>query len=438
MPWKRSSNARNREPAPIDQPPLAPTQLAERRPVVIDKGRSILLPRFHTTAADHLGQDQRDSFGRQRLRVRSAFTPAQPVVDPRMFAGRTEQLEMMIRSVEDQRLHVVVFGDRGVGKTSLLHMMTMAAREARYIVAYVSCGALSEFDETFRTVAAEVPLLFHSGVSPVSSSTETGSSLADLLPEGRLSPRQFGDAAAKLVGTRLLIVLDEFDRAESAEFRRDISELIKILSDLSARVQLVIAGVAGDLADLVGFVPSIRRSISALRISAMTDEEVQELIGNGERTSGLTFEREATAMVISAVHGSPYLSSLICHLAGMQALEQRRSKVTAEDVSGALNKAVEDLRSRLPTDLLPHLDRFIASGQAATAPTAPRRGNNATMAKVTSRGAWALEQLHRSGLLGAGDPRYALIADAVTPYIQLMEALRYRVPANAEPDRVAE
>lgn len=407
----------------------APTSAAERR-VPQSEQRNAALPRFHTTAADHLGQDQRDSFSRQRLRVRNAFTPAQPVVDPRMFAGRTGHLESLIRLVEDQRLHVVIFGDRGVGKTSVLHMMTIAAREARYIVVYISCGATSEFGETFRTAATEVPLIFHSGVSPVSSLSDAGSSLADLLPEGKLSPRQFGDAAAKLVGTRVLIVLDEFDRAESPEFRRDVAELIKILSDLSARVQLIIAGVAEDLADLIGFIPSIRRSLSAMRISAMSDEEVQQLIANGERASGLTYDREAVAIVISAVHGSPYLCALICHLACMRAVEARRARVTAQDVSDALNQAVEDLRGRLPSDLIPHLDRFIAAGGTETAPVKPRGGNKSAP-PVLNAGAWALEQLHRNGLVETSDPRHALIADTLTPYVQLMEALRYKPPTTA-------
>src|SRR5688500_9694148 len=118
----------------------APSSAAARR-IPQSEQRSAALPRFHTTAADHLGQDQRCSSSRQRLRVRNAFAPAQSFVDPRMFAGRTGHLESLIRLVEDQRLHVVIFGDRGVGKTSVLHMMTIAAREARYIVVYISCGA---------------------------------------------------------------------------------------------------------------------------------------------------------------------------------------------------------------------------------------------------------------------------------------------------------
>ena len=75
--------------------------------------------------------------------------------------------------------------------------------------------------------------------------------MADLLPAGPLSPRLVADLFAKLTGTRLLVVLDEFDVCESPDFRRNIAELIKNLSDRSIRTQLVIAGVAADLTELV-------------------------------------------------------------------------------------------------------------------------------------------------------------------------------------------
>jgi len=43
-------------------------------------------------------------------------------------------------------------GERGIGKTSILHVFAQAARNARYLVSYVSCGAGSDFDEMFRDV----------------------------------------------------------------------------------------------------------------------------------------------------------------------------------------------------------------------------------------------------------------------------------------------
>ncbi len=345
-----------------------------------------------------------------------------------MFAGRRDILVSLIRAVEDQRSHVVIYGDRGAGKTSLLRMLSRSASEAKYIVAYFSCGATSDFNETFRSVAQEIPLLYHSGVSPISLNADVGSSLSDLLGSGKLTPRLFGDAAAKLVGTRVLVVLDEFDRAESAEFRRDVAELIKTLSDVSARLQLIIAGVAGDLVDLMEHIPSIRRNVTAVRVPAMQDAEVANLVDNGSRMSGIKFDPAAVDLVVSAARGSPYLTNLLCHVAGILALDAGRVRVEISDVSHALEDVIEDFRRRLPHQLVVHLDKatdtFNAAEEATEATPAAKleRGASASPSAFNIS-AKVLEKLKKDGALqGANPAAYALMIDSVTPYLQLRSA----------------
>jgi archaellum biogenesis ATPase FlaH len=347
-----------------------------------------------------------------------------------MFAGRRDILENLIRAVEDQRSHVVIYGDRGAGKTSLLRMLSRSATEAKYIVAYFSCGATSDFSETFRAVAQEIPLLYHSGISPISLNTDVGTSLSDLLGPGKLTPRLFGDAAAKLVGTRVLVVLDEFDRAESPEFRRDVAELIKTLSDVSARLQLIIAGVAGDLVDLMEHIPSIRRSVSAVRVPAMLDPEVSALIENGSLMSGVKFDAAAVELVVSAARGSPYLTNLLCHVAGMLALDAGRLRVELDDVSRALEDVIDDFRRRLPHQLALHLDKATESfdlsadtANGAADPTAKMERGGSRPPLSLSVSARVLEKLKKDGALeGANPAAYALMIDSVTPYLQLKSA----------------
>jgi Cdc6-like AAA superfamily ATPase len=319
------------------------------------------LPRFRSTAADQVDRRRSDRFTTMRMRLRNAFTPSQPVVDRRMFAGRTHVLSTMIGSIEDQRLHLVVYGERGIGKTSLMHMLTDAAREARYIVVYSSCGASSNFQEAFRAAAADIPLLYHSGFGPTTEEAEAGSTLADLLPED-FSPRQFADLCVKLTGTRALIILDEFDRCESVEFRRDLAELIKFLSDRSVRVQIVIGGVAGDLAELVEHIPSIRRNILAVRVPLMTDDEMRQLVATGEAASGLTFDPSARDFIVSIARGWPYIASVVCHHAGLHAIDSARAVVLAEDVSAALEDALVELRARTPKTVQLQVERLVADG----------------------------------------------------------------------------
>lgn len=422
--WPRKKATQSRRHNPTSAVTQIPAGQEPRKAVESGLG----LPRFQTSAADHVDRGRADPLARERIRLRNSFTPTQPVVDPRMFAGRRDLLESLIRAVEDQRSHVVIFGDRGAGKTSLLRMLSRAANEAKYIVVYFSCGATSDFSETFRAVATDIPLLYHSAISPISSNPAVGTSLSDLLGPGKITPRVFGDAAAKLVGTRVLVVLDEFDRADSPEFRRDVAELIKTLSDVSARVQLVIAGVAADLIDLMEHIPSIRRSLAAIRVPAMSDVEVTDLIGNGSKMSGVSFDARATELVVSAARGSPYITNLICHVAGMRALEKGRLRVTFDDVANALEDVIDDFRRRLPAQLALHLDQVAKGvGPVATdlnggdaSKTDSRPGKAGNLSNISSR---VLEKLKKEGAIEAANPAaYALMLDSVTPYLQLKSA----------------
>ena len=333
-----------------------------REGVQIKKQPDSAFPRFQSMAGDQLSPRLNDRFASARIKLRSAFTPSQPITDRRMFAGRLDVLTTLIRSIEDQRVHVIMYGERGIGKTSLVHVLTQAAEEARYIVVYCSCGAGSTFDEIFRAVAADIPLLFHSGFAPTTNEAERGGTLADLLPATTLTPRLVADLFAKLTGTRVLVVLDEFDVCDSPEFRRNIAELIKNLSDRSIRTQLVIAGVAADLTELVEHIPSIRRNIFALQVPKMSATEVNHLVENGEELSGLTYDKSATDFIVFVANGSPYFASLLSHHSGLAAIDKGRTNVTVEDVSQAVDQALTEFRGRISKHSLVQIDQAAKSG----------------------------------------------------------------------------
>lgn len=304
-------------------------------------------PHFRATAGDHLGAQAESAFARTRMKLHEAFTPSQPVSDRKRFAGRQDVLTSVIRAIEEQRLHVVLYGERGLGKTSVVHVLTQAARDARYLVVYVSCGADSNFDEVFRTIAGHIPMLFHSTVGPTSPDVEKGKTLADTLPSSPISPRIASDILAKVVGTRVVVVLDEFDRSNSELFRQNVAELIKNLSDRLVRVQLVIAGVALNLTELLEYVPSIQRNILALQLPWMSPAEIRLLIKNGSEICDLSFDEAAEDAIVSAAHGSPYLASLISHHAGLCALDEQRTKVGTADVLAAIVNSAQEFRGRM-------------------------------------------------------------------------------------------
>jgi Cdc6-like AAA superfamily ATPase len=313
-------------------------------------------------ASDQFDRRGSDKLVSIRLKLREAYRPGQPVTEPRMLAGRTDLLTTLIRAIEDRHFHTIVFGERGIGKTSLLHVLSQLAREARYHVAYISCGASASFDETFRAVAAKIPLLFHEDFGPTSPEAERGDTIADLLPNAEVTPRLASDLCTKIIGTRVLVVLDEFERARSTEFRRSVGEFLKNLSDRSIRCHLVIAGVASDLEDLLEPGALVPRNVVSIEVPKMSADEIEELVHNGERVSSLTFEREVIDAVTLSANGLPYLANLVCQQAGLVGLAAGRTVITLDDVPRALNDILAEVRSRVSKGMRAGLDSRVSDG----------------------------------------------------------------------------
>lgn len=310
-----------------------------------DKGG---LPRFKVTAIGRSASNfDRDKILSARMRLRNVFTPAQPVTDRRMFAGRLKVLSTLIETIEERLAHVVIFGERGIGKTSLLHILADLAQESRYLVLRGTCGAGSRFDEMFRQLLQSVPLLYLNSVSPTDLEAEGGASIASRLPSGSFDARELSDLLSQITGTRILIILDEYDRLENEQFRQYTAELIKNLSDRAAPVQLIIAGVSSNLHELIGYIPSIRRNVVGIPMPRLTAPEVQSLVSIGEQYAGVQFDTHVPDLVYALSNGTPYLARLICHHASNIALDDERTLITKADVEDCLERMAEEAEGRL-------------------------------------------------------------------------------------------
>ena len=52
------------------------------------------------------------------------FTPSTPLSESDLFAGRILQIEKMLEATSERGKHVILFGERGVGKTSLAKLFS--------------------------------------------------------------------------------------------------------------------------------------------------------------------------------------------------------------------------------------------------------------------------------------------------------------------------
>lgn len=57
----------------------------------------------------------------------NAFTPASEVTDPNRFAGRAGELQALTYALQSEGVQIVIYGNRGVGKSSLAHQLELLA-----------------------------------------------------------------------------------------------------------------------------------------------------------------------------------------------------------------------------------------------------------------------------------------------------------------------
>lgn len=281
--------------------------------------------------------------GAELLKAIKAFAPSQPVLELSQFAGRAYLLEQLVAAIEEHRNHIVIFGGRGTGKTSLAMALMTIAREVGYHCAYVSCGRESTIDSIGRSALANLPIRFDERFDPRSENADPGGSFIDLMPEEPISAQHLLNILARIHGTRVLLVIDEFDRSESLTLSRDLTELMKVLSDRAIPLQIVIVGVGNVVDTFISQHASIARILYMVRVEAMTASELEETLALSAEHAGVVLRPQVVSDIVELAHGRPYIARLVGLKATKMALERGSQVVEVQD----LRRGTSDLSAYL-------------------------------------------------------------------------------------------
>lgn len=276
--------------------------------------------------------------------LREAFTPTRPKHEVNsLFVGRLNTLRRIIAAVEEERAHVVLFGDRGRGKTSLANAIQQIAAQAGYFTLKLTCSAELSFEDIFRNFLRRVPGSFYqSQVDNPFATRRMLDSFDALLPESSFSVTELNDVLNEIQGAHILLVLDEYDRVVNDDLRNKLAELIKNLTDSAAPVTLFIVGVAEDVDHLLGKHPSIQRSLVAVHLPMMSDREVDRIIMAGAEAAGLTFSQDVRQRIIGFAKGLPYYAQLLALHAARSAVSRGSVQVTHPDLVYAVARCVQE------------------------------------------------------------------------------------------------
>ena len=279
----------------------------------------------------------------ERLRlIGEVFRPAAPIDRRSLFSGRSEQIAELFAIVEQPGQHAVVYGERGVGKTSLAAVTTEMLRSANMLVARATCDVSDDFDTVWHKALDEIQLsTVKEGVGFAPASTETWNTASALLPEA-VTPNDVRRVLERVGRQRDLVVfLDEFDRLRDQQARALFADTIKTLSDRVLRVTIVLIGVADSVRELIAEHGSIERALVQLHMPRMTRDELTEIAERGIGSARMAIRPDAVRKIVMLSQGLPHYTQLLSQLAAQSALTQRRLSVTARDVDVAVGRALE-------------------------------------------------------------------------------------------------
>ena len=286
---------------------------------------------------------EREDIWKMTAKIAQVFSPSAPIDEAKLFAGRIEEIREVINAVAQRGQHAIIYGERGVGKTSLANVLSdflpdMGSGNLSPVIA--NCDITTNFSSLWHQIAREVSMIKQTRkVGFGSEMTHNQLSLDSLLP-GEVMPDDVRYLFQR-IQMPTIIIIDEMDRVADASTTTLLADTIKTLSDHSVDITLILVGVADSVDDLIAEHGSIERALVQIRMPRMSSEELLEIVEKGLVQTEMTIAEDAKHQIIKLSQGLPHFTHLLCLHSAQQAVDSERKNISIQNVEQAIQEAVD-------------------------------------------------------------------------------------------------
>jgi hypothetical protein len=268
-----------------------------------------------------------------RADILETFTPGPPINEVAQFAGRREIIQRLQDITFERARHAIIFGERGVGKTSLanvfhkdLNSPTRAVREI-----YVNADPSDSFDSLWRKVFRRLRW-------------EGDESSLDLQFPNEIEPDHvFLQLCRFNLNEIPIIVIDEYDRIVDENCRILMTDVIKALTLAPNNPTLILVGVADSIIRLVRDHESISRNLVQVPMHRMTNEEIREVITSRVRRLLMRISDDAVWRITYFSAGLPFYAHSLGKYAALTAIEKQTLAITEDIVLESIDRCMADV-----------------------------------------------------------------------------------------------
>jgi len=272
------------------------------------------------------------------------FRPTMPINREDLFSGRQAQVREVADAINQAGQHLILYGERGVGKTSLANMIMYRLQcPDRFIMTpHVNCSSLRTQHDIWMGVLDDIQFRADRGkvelprpVRKLASDFEN-QLRAEFTPE--LARRLVENLADRMA---IVIIIDEFDTLADEITRRNIAETIKYFSDRNVPATIVLVGVAEDVRTLVIDHQSVGRCLAQVRMPRMNRDEIEAIVSTSLKNVGMSIEPGALHEISRIAKGLPHYGHLLGLHAGRHAVDEGSKRIYQPHLMAAIRAAIQ-------------------------------------------------------------------------------------------------
>jgi len=264
-----------------------------------------------------------------RAAAQNLFRPRAPIDDDRLFSGRIKQIQDVLDVVYEDGGHAVIFGERGVGKTSLANIIEkrVAPILSSVRAVKVSCSP----DDTFFELWANMFQGYEVDDKPIEEELRHAT-----------SPYAVYRIVESLDQSKYhLLIFDEFDRSRRDDTKEKMADLIKHFSNTPINVTILIVGVGDTLVDLFASHESIVRCCAQIKMQRMSSGELSQIIDDRIPRLKMTITGKTKERIIRLSQGLPGYVHMLGQSAVRASLDGQTLEIGDDQLKIAVDEALD-------------------------------------------------------------------------------------------------
>lgn len=272
--------------------------------------------------------------------INQIFSPSAPIENVDLFIGRFEQVSRVRDAIEERGQHAVMYGGRGVGKTSLANIMKTIFQDVA--VSKVTCNRNDDFRSIWEKAFMQIRFVVQSPNKGIGFETQNEEQEVNLqIPDVEVLDVSHIQFILSEIQFPMLFIFDEFDSIDCENTKIKMADTIKALSDNVPQATILVIGISENVTQLIGEHQSIERCIRQIEMPLMPEKDGLEIIKRYLDILELKIDENIAAKIVEYASGFPNYIHLLCKNATKHTLQEDNEKIEVEHFNWAVNESIE-------------------------------------------------------------------------------------------------